>query len=55
MRNQLCCEIGELGVPDRPIDAFCEGAKSILSRHYTDYGSERLKRIYDTANLRTLG
>jgi intergrase/recombinase len=47
--------MGELGVPDRYIDAFCGRVpRSILARHYTDYSPERLKRIYDKANLRVL-
>jgi len=55
LRDWFSCEMGELGVPDRYIDAFCGRVpKSILARHYTDYSSERLKRIYDKANLRVL-
>jgi len=47
--------MGELGVPDRYIDALCGRApKSILARHYTDYSPERLKRIYDKAGLEVL-
>jgi hypothetical protein len=48
-------EMGELGVPDRYIDAFCGCVpKSVLARQYTDYSPERLKRIYDEATLRVL-
>lgn len=55
LRNWLCCEIGELGVPDRYIAAFCERVpKSVLARHYTDYLPERLKRIYDKADMKVL-
>ena len=55
LRDWFCCEMGELGVPDRYIDAFCGRVpKSILARHYTDYSPERLKRIYDRANLKVL-
>ncbi len=55
LRDWFCCQMGELGVPDRYIDAFCGRVpKSILARHYTDYSPERLKRIYDKANLRVL-
>jgi integrase len=55
LRDWFCCEMGELGVPDRYIDAFCGRVpRSILARHYTDYSPERLKRIYDKANLRVL-
>jgi len=47
--------MGELGVPDRYIDAFCGRVpKSVLARHYTDYSPERLKRIYDKAGLKVL-
>jgi integrase len=55
LRDWFCCEMGELGVPDRFIDAFCGRVpKSILARHYTDYSPERLKRIYDKAELKVL-
>jgi len=55
LRNWFCCEMGELGVPDRYIDAFCGRVpKSVLARHYTDYSPERLKRIYDKADLKVL-
>jgi len=44
-----------LGVPDRYVDAFCGGIpKSVLGRHYTDFSVEKLKEIYDKANLRIL-
>jgi hypothetical protein len=47
--------MGVLGVSDRYIDAFCgRTPKSVLARHYTDYNSERLRRIYDEANLKVL-
>ena len=53
LRDWFCVEMGELGVPDRYIDAFCGRVpKSILARHYTDYSPQRLKRIYNKANLR---
>ncbi|UCH70233.1 MAG: hypothetical protein JSV29_08425 [Candidatus Bathyarchaeota archaeon] len=56
LRDWFCCQqMGELGVPDRYIDAFCGRVpKSILARHYTDYSPERLKRIYDRADLKVL-
>jgi len=55
LRQWFCCQMGELGVPDRYIDAFCGRVpRSILARHYTDYSPERLKRIYDKAKLRVL-
>jgi len=55
LRDWFCCQLGELGVPDRYVDAFCGRApKSVLARHYTDYSSEKLKRIYGKANLTVL-
>ena len=55
LREWFCCEMGRLGVQDRYVDAFCGRVpKSILSRHYTDHSPERLKRIYDKANLKVL-
>jgi integrase len=52
LREWFCCEMGNLGVSDRYIDAFCgRTPKSVLARHYTDYNPERLKKIYDKANL----
>jgi len=55
LREWFCAEIGELGVPDRYIDAFCGRVpSSVLARHYTDYSPERLKRVYDKAGLKVL-
>ena len=55
LREWFCSEMGELGVPDRYIDAFCGRVpQSILARHYTDFGPERLKQIYDKAGLKVL-
>ena len=55
LRDWFCVEMGELGVPDRYVDAFCGRVpRSILARHYTDYSPERLKRIYDKAGLKVL-
>jgi integrase len=55
LREWFCCEMGNLGVSDRYIDAFCgRTPKSVLARHYTDYSPERLRRIYEGANLRVL-
>jgi len=56
LRDWFCCEMGELGVQDRYVDAFCGRVpRSILARHYTDYSPEKLKRIYDKAGLKVLG
>jgi integrase len=55
LRDWFCCEMGSLGVSDRYIDAFCgRTPKSVLARHYTDYNPERLKKIYENANLMVL-
>jgi len=55
LRDWFCCQLGELGVPDRYVDAFCGRVpKSVLARHYTDYSPDKLKRIYDKANLTVL-
>ena len=55
LREWFCQEMGELGVPDRFIDAFCGRVPgSVLARHYSDYSPQRLKRIYDDAGLRVM-
>jgi hypothetical protein len=47
--------MGELGVADRYVNAFCGRVpRSVLARHYTDFNPERLKRIYGGAGLRVL-
>ena len=54
LREWFCCEMGRLNVPDRYIDAFCGRVpKSVLARHYTDFSPEKLKEIYNNANLVT--
>jgi len=55
LRNWFCNEMANLGVQDRYVDALCgRTPKSVLARHYTDFSPEKLKRIYDKANLRIL-
>jgi len=55
LRDWFCCQLGELGIPDRYVDAFCgRTPKSVLARHYTDYSPTKLKAIYDKANLTVL-
>jgi len=55
LRDWFCEEMGNLGVRDRYIDAFCgRTPKSVLAKHYTDYLPEKLKRIYDKAGLKVL-
>jgi intergrase/recombinase len=55
LRFWFSSEMGRLCVPDRYVDAFCgRTPRSILARHYTDYSSEKLKEIYEKANLKVL-
>jgi len=55
LRDWFCQTMGELGVPDRFVDAFCGRVPaSVLARRYTDYRPDRLKAIYDKAGLRVL-
>ncbi|MCJ7761658.1 site-specific integrase, partial [Candidatus Bathyarchaeota archaeon] len=55
LREWFCCEMALLGVNDRYIDAFCgRTPKSILARNYTDYSPEKLKQIYERADLKVL-
>ncbi len=53
LRAWFATEMGELGVPDRFVDVFQGRApRSVLAKHYTGKGLERLKRIYDKADLK---
>lgn len=55
LRAWFSTEMGELGTPDRFVDVFQGRApRSVLARHYTGTGLDRLKRIYDKANLKVL-
>jgi len=55
LREWFCNELALLGVSDRYIDAFCGRVpKSVLARHYSDFSPERLKEIYEKANLKVL-
>jgi intergrase/recombinase len=55
LRDWFCQEVEKLGVPDRYIDTFCGRVpRSVLARHYTDFSPEKLKEIYDKANLKVL-
>ncbi len=55
LRAWFATEMGELRVPDRFVDIFQgRAARSVLAKHYTGKGLERLKRIYDTADLSVL-
>jgi integrase len=55
LREWFACELATLSVPDRYVDALCGRVpRSVLARHYTDYSPERLKAIYDKAELKVL-
>jgi integrase len=55
LRDWFCVTLGELGVQDRYVDAFCGRLPaSVLARHYTDYSPVRLKTIYDKTELKIL-
>ena len=47
--------LADAGIPDRFVDAL-QGRTptSVLAKHYSDFAPERLKTIYDKANLRVL-
>jgi len=48
-------ELGEKGVGDRYIDIFQGRApRTTLARHYTSHGLDRLRKIYDNAELQIL-
>jgi len=55
LRFWFANELGRLGVADRFIDAL-QGRtpRSILARHYSDFSPERLREVYDKANLTVL-
>jgi integrase len=55
LRKWHSTTLGELMVPDRFVDVFQGRApKSVLAKHYTGKGLERLARIYEKAGLRVL-
>jgi integrase len=55
LREWFACEMGRLGIPDRYVDAFCGRVpRSVLAKHYTDFSPEKLKEIYNKANLKVL-
>ena len=55
LREWFCSEMVSEGVSDSYVDAFCGRIpRSILAKHYLDYSPEKLKQIYDKANLRVL-
>jgi len=55
LRVWFATEMGECLIPDRFVDVFQGRApRSVLAKHYTGKGLQRLKRIYDKANLKIL-
>jgi len=53
LRQWFCQDNLSLGVSETYIDAFCGRVpKSVLARHYTDFSSTVLERIYQTARLK---
>jgi hypothetical protein len=55
LREWFCCEMALLSVSDRYIDSFYgRTPKTILARNHTDYSPDKLKQIYDKANLKVL-
>ena len=47
--------LGELMVPDRFVDVFQGRApRTVLAKHYTGKGLERLNRIYNNAGLKVI-
>jgi len=55
LRQWFASEMALLGVSDAYIDAF-QGRipRSVIARHYLNYSEERLKEIYDKADIRVL-
>jgi len=52
LREWFCSEMLSLGVQETYVDAFCGRVpKSVLARHYTDFSPDKLKEIYDKAEL----
>jgi integrase len=55
LRQWFCSEMLRLGVSETYVDAFCGRVpKSVLARHYADFSPEKLKEIYDKAEVRFL-
>jgi len=47
--------MGELGIPDKYVDVFQGRApRIVIAKHHTGKGLERLKRIYEKADLKVL-
>jgi integrase len=55
LRQWFCSEMLRLGVSETYVDAFCGRVpKSVLARHYTDFSPDKLREIFERANLKIL-
>ena len=55
LREWFCYVMGRLNAPDRYVNAFCGRMPvSVLAKRYSDFGPEKLKGIYEKANLALL-
>lgn len=55
LRMWFCDEMARLGIADRYVDAYCvRTPKSVLAKHCSDYSPEKLKEVYEKADIRVL-
>jgi intergrase/recombinase len=55
LRDWFSDEMGNKGVQDRYIDAFCGRLpKSVLAKHYSDYSPKKMLKVYRRAKLKVL-
>jgi intergrase/recombinase len=55
LRGWFCDQMGRLSVPDRYVDAFCGRVpRSVLAKRYSDFAPEKLREIYEDAQLKVL-
>jgi len=55
LRKWFFCEMVSKGVSNSYVDSFCGRIpRSILAKHYLDYSPQRMREIYDKANLKVL-
>jgi intergrase/recombinase len=55
LRRWFATEMSRCGVDAKYIDAFAgRTPSSVLEKHYLDYSPERLKQIYDEAEITVL-
>jgi len=56
LREWFCQAMGELKVPDRFVDSYCGRVpQNVLGQRYTDYSPQKLRQIYQSADLKVLG